>query len=271
MINRRHLITLAGASVAASLAACGTTASMTASGGKTFVMVPGAYTGSWLYASMAAKMRAQGHTVHALTFSGLGDKQHMMNDNIDVNTHVADIVNFIRFEELKDVVLVAHSYSGIPATGAVDQLSANVIKQLVYIDALVPLDNMGWSDLHTDAQRKGNMDNLNGRGAGTRLIPATSTQGLPEALGISMADAELLVRKQTPMPGKTYTSRVSIKNGGYSKFDRLYVDCTQPALPTIAQTKQRIRSEPGWKFAELKTGHMPMVSMTDELIKLVTA
>jgi pimeloyl-ACP methyl ester carboxylesterase len=239
---------------------------------RTYVMVPGAYTGGWLYERIAPRLRAQGHTVFAPSFTGVAERRHLLSAAVDVNTHVADIVSLVEFENLKDVTLVAHSYAGIPATGAADQLGTARLRELIYIDALVPLDNMGWSDLHTDAQRTGNLNNLNGAGQGERLMdwrPAPKDYAV--ALGISEADAAYTISRQTPMPGNTYTSRVSLKNGGYTRFPRTYIECTDPALPTIAQTKARIRNESGWTMRQLKTGHMPMFSMPDPLLAILTA
>ncbi len=269
-MNRRHTLSLMAAfGAAGALQGCASASRpATDEGKRTFVMVPGAYTGAWLYARVSERLRAQGHQVHALSFTGLADRQHLMSPDVDVNTHVADIVNLFRFHDLTNVTLVAHSYSGIPATAAADQLGPGTVRALIYIDALVPTDGMGWMDFHTPAQQKGNLDNLNGKGGGTRLLAWNDVPGMMPVLGVNRADAELLARLQTDMPGKTYTSKVQLKNGGYQRFPRTYIECNTPPLATIASTKARIKGEPGWKFAELRTGHVPMLAMPDELTRL---
>jgi pimeloyl-ACP methyl ester carboxylesterase len=269
-MNRRDLMkTAAAGALAASGFFC---AAKAQTAKKTFVLTPGAYSGSWLFQRVADRLIAQGHRVHNMTFTGLGERAHTFSKSIDVDTHAQDIVNLIRFNDMRDVVLVAHSYAGIPATGAADELGPGPIGKLIYVDALVPDKSMSWRDFHTEAQQKGNMDNLLGHGEGYRLLPWTDVAGITNVLAVTPEDAKITADKSTPMPGLTYVSRVTIKNGGYSRFgDRTYIECNAPALPTIAQSKARVKSEQGWKFAELGSGHMPMFSRPDELTSLLTA
>jgi pimeloyl-ACP methyl ester carboxylesterase len=237
---------------------------------KTIVMVPGAYAGSWLYHKIEPRLLAKGHRVFNLTFTGIGERAHLFSPEIDAMTHARDIISLVRFNELTDVILVAHSYAGIPATAAADELGPGLISRLIYLDALVPDRDMGWRDFHTEAQQKANMDNLQGIGEGKRLVPPTNVPELMALLGLPKEDAEFLVRKSTPMPPLTYTGRVTLKNGGYKRFpDRVYVECNAPPLATIAQSKARVKSEHGWTIVELQSGHNAMLSAADQLTKVL--
>ena len=234
-MNRRIALKLALG--AASFGIAAGARAQTASAGRTFVLTPGAYTGSWLFTRVEERLRAKGHQVHNMTFTGLGDRAHLFSRSVDVNTHAQDIVNLIRFNDMRDVVLVAHSYAGIPATGAADELGPDHIARLIYVDALVPNVSMSWRDFHTEAQQKANMDNLLGPGEGYRLMPATNAEALAAPLGLSLPDSKIMATKSTPMPGGAYVVRVAIKNGGYQRFaDRTYVHCNAPPLATFAQS-----------------------------------
>src|SRR5436309_5946121 len=102
--------------------------------GKTFVLVHGAWHGGWCWAKIAATLRSRGHTVLTPTQTGLGERSHLLSKSITMDTFVEDIVNVLKFEDLKDVTLVGHSFGGPPITGAADRVPER-IRQLIYLDA----------------------------------------------------------------------------------------------------------------------------------------
>ena len=104
---------------------------------KPFVLVHGASHGGWCWRDVARLLRQAGHDVYAPSLTGLADRSHLLSQNIDVHTHIADIAGLIRWEELDQVVLVGHSYGGRVITGVADQMP-DPISALVYIDASVP-------------------------------------------------------------------------------------------------------------------------------------
>src|SRR6185436_15367851 len=87
---------------------------------KTFVLVHGAWHGGWCWARVADRLRAAGHTVYTPTLTGLADRRHLLSPQVNLDTHIADITNLLEYEELKDVVLVGHSYAGIIVSGVAD-------------------------------------------------------------------------------------------------------------------------------------------------------
>ena len=103
----------------------------------TFVLVHGAWHGGWCYKRVARLLRQAGHEVYTPTLTGLGERAHLINRAIDLDTHIQDIVGVIRCEELSDVVLCGHSYSGMVIAGAAEKIAANT-RSLVYLDAIVP-------------------------------------------------------------------------------------------------------------------------------------
>lgn len=112
----------------------------------TYVLVHGASGGGWDWKTMDELLTAEGHTVYRPTLTGLGEKMHLSNADIDLTTHITDIVNVILFEELQDVVLVGHSYGGMVITGVMNQVPER-IRHAVFLDAGAPEDGMSAQDL----------------------------------------------------------------------------------------------------------------------------
>lgn len=102
-----------------------------------FVLVHGAWHGGWCWKRVARILRAKGHEVYTPSLTGLAERSHLVNRNVNLETHILDIVNLLQWEELSDVVLCGHSYGGQVITGAADR-SADRIGALVYLDAFVP-------------------------------------------------------------------------------------------------------------------------------------
>src|SRR5215218_4539857 len=84
---------------------------------KTFVLVPGAFCGSWYWRRVSDGLEKQGHKVYPLTLTGLADRSHLLSKDINLDTHIADIANLVEWESLADICLVAHSYGGFLASG----------------------------------------------------------------------------------------------------------------------------------------------------------
>ena len=105
----------------------------------TFVLVHGAWAGGWIWKKITPLLRAAGHDVHATTATGLGDRVHLTDPAIDLDTHITDVANVLAFEELTDVTLVGWSYGGMIITGVAERVPER-LAQLVYLDANVPAD-----------------------------------------------------------------------------------------------------------------------------------
>jgi len=116
----------------------------------TFLVAHGAWSAGWAWKKMRPLLRARGHELYTPTHTGLGERSHLAHAGIDLDAHIADILAVLQFEDLRDVVLVGHSYGGMVATGAADR-AADRIARLVYLDAFVPRDGQSLFDLVGEA------------------------------------------------------------------------------------------------------------------------
>lgn len=132
---------LLGLWVVAALAATGTaTAAAQAAADaepRAIVIVHGAWGGGWAWRDVGYRLVAEGHRVYRPTLTGLGERTHLASAEVDLSTHVQDVVNLLRFEQLEGVVLVGHSYGGMVITGVAAAVPERVA-HLVYVDAFVP-------------------------------------------------------------------------------------------------------------------------------------
>jgi pimeloyl-ACP methyl ester carboxylesterase len=112
----------------------------------TYVLVHGGGHGGWCYQRVARILRAAGHEVYAPTLTGLGERAHLLDDRVDLHRHIEDVVAVLHFEDLRDVVLVGHSYGGMVITGIADR-AAERIGRLVFLDAANPVNGQSLVDV----------------------------------------------------------------------------------------------------------------------------
>jgi pimeloyl-ACP methyl ester carboxylesterase len=242
-----------------------------------FVLVHGAWHGAWCWSRVLPLLRhpanGHGHTAHAVTLTGVGDRAHLLSREISLQTHITDVVNLIEAEELSDVVLVGHSYAGMVVTGAADRLLAqrHSLRHLVYLDASVPKPGEAWGDKHPEATRSA-------RAAAAATHPLNAlTPPDASVFGLAGADAAWVNRRQTPHPFGPYTDPVQFDMARLGAVPRTFIDCVNPPLATINASRERARSSATWdghwlplaSLVIMDTGHDPMVSAPRELADIL--
>jgi pimeloyl-ACP methyl ester carboxylesterase len=230
------------------------------------VLVHGAWHGAWCWRRVLPLLRAEGVAPHAVTLTGVGDRAHLMSPAIDLHTHIQDVMGLIEAEELQRVVLVGHSYAGMVVTGVADRLQRErpgLLAHLVYLDAVVPLPGESWSSPHTAETKQSRIDAA--RPSGDLSFPPPDAK----VFGLEGADRDWVNRRQTPQPFRVYQQPLDFDAARVAAVPRTFIDCTSPALATIAVSRSRVRSEPGWQVLELATGHDPMVSEPQALAELL--
>jgi len=230
-----------------------------------FVLVHGAWGGAWIWRRVLTPLRAAGHEVHAVTLTGDGERAHLRRRDIGLQTHIADVLGLIEAEELDSIVLVGHSYGGQVITGVADRLlarDASAIRRLVYVDAMVPLPGEGWGDKHDAAV-------VAARTATAQANDFALPPPDPADFGLDGADRDWLLRRQVPHPFGPYREPLPFDGDRWASVPRAFIDCTQPAYPTIAAMRERVRQMPGFEVLEMPTGHCPMVSEPQALVELL--
>lgn len=234
-------------------------------GGKTFVLLHGAWHGGWCWARVAEALRAAGHRVTTPTQTGLGERRHLMSRDITLETFVLDLVNHIEAEELHDVILVGHSFGGAAISGAADRIPER-IRHLVYLDSVILEDGQPpFSTLPAEVVA-GRRRQAQEEGGGV-FIPAPP----PPAFGVPAdhPEAAWVARRLTPHPLGTYESPLRLSNPVGNGLPRTYVACTDPLYGPLEAARRWVRGRPGWNWSEIATGHDAMITAPAELARLL--
>jgi pimeloyl-ACP methyl ester carboxylesterase len=254
-LNRRDVLGVAAGGIAATAvtasAEAQTQARDAASGeSKTFVLVAGTWHGGWAWKKTRKLMQAAGHDVYTPTVTGVGERSHLANPNVGLETHITDIMNVIEYEELDNVILVGHSFAGITVTGVADRMRDR-IRRIVFFDAVVPFgDRMsGGPDKDANGQypewwRKreehfidGYMMNFFAEYPFEMLVPKDDAENIA-----------WLKRRITPHPAKQWTDKLVLRNGGWEGLPRTFIHCV---AQEYSQTSDRMvgpaRGE-GWQY-----------------------
>jgi pimeloyl-ACP methyl ester carboxylesterase len=241
----------------------------------TFVLVPGFWLGGWAWRAVATTLRNSGHEVYALTLAGLAEKKHLINPEINLDTHTLDVFNFIEYEGLTNVILVGHSYAGLVITAVADRVAPKLSK-LVYVDT-APLPNgVALIDFYPPDMRKQYRQRVAMEGGGTRL-PFPPWDELDKSGAAKDLDEEMravIKARATDMPFGAARQAVQLTKSARAKLPKTAIWCTTPSQ----QVKQLVDSGnamfqelagPEWTFIDLPTGHWPMFSKPRELTALL--
>lgn len=230
----------------------------------TFVLVHGAWHGGWCWQKVSEKLRAEGNLVYTPTMSGLGEHKNTLNSNIDLDTHITDIVNLIVMEDLHHVILVGHSYGGAVIAGVADRIPER-LEKLVFLDALLVENGQSAFSVNPyesqEIFKKSALDFDNGLS-----IPSPSSEwfGLKDSSAVKWTNDRL-----TNHPYKTFTQPLTLKHPYGNNLPLIYIACTNPELPVLEQFAEKTKNSKAWKYHELKTGHDAMISMPSELAALL--
>jgi pimeloyl-ACP methyl ester carboxylesterase len=236
----------------------------------TFVLVGGAWIGAWVWQDLARDLRARGHVVYPVTPTGLGERVHLARPDVDLDTHIQDVVNLLHYEDLEQVVLVGHSYAGSVVTGVADRAAAR-LSQLVFLDSAPFADGQSMLDVSGPEGSQQLRQLVDEQGDGWRFPPPTFEPGSVQAslVGLSPAHLELLRTRSVAHPFATYTQQIRLTASGQRPYQRVYVLCEdgqrlmhmfrEQAAAGVPMFQDLVA--PDWHTYELPTGHWPMLSM----------
>jgi pimeloyl-ACP methyl ester carboxylesterase len=269
-LGRRTVLGGAAGAAAAGLATrLGTPApAMAQDSPATFVLVPGQWTGAFVWHTVAPLLREAGHDVYAMTCTGLGDRVHLASPAIDLDTHITDVVNTIEYEDLHDVILVGHSYAGMIITGVAERVPER-LAHVVYLDAFAPSDgqNVYDADYIDEAAKQEAIaaDIAGGMEAGMpgfRPVFPEVAEWLTGSI-TDPAEAEWFIAKLVPHPLLSDQQPVTLGNPAAAALPHAFILCTgdkdmeaDPQMDPFVLAAERVRSEPNWTVIEMDDTHM---------------
>ncbi|GAA1256818.1 alpha/beta fold hydrolase [Streptomyces javensis] len=223
-----------------------------------FVLVAGAWLGSWAWDEVVPELRAAGHGAHALTLSGLADKRGVPAGQ---RTHVQDIVGEVERLELRDVVLVGHSYAGIPVGQAAERIGDR-LAHVVFVDSNVPVDGESFLSAWPSGRAM-----VEASMAANDGFWAPLTEADCEGQGLTDEQIARFVAGSTPHPGATLSEPAVLARplGG---LPATYIKCLLDGDEPMGEAAELLKSE-HWRLVEMDTGHWPMFSQPRELARIL--
>lgn len=231
--------------------------------GRTFVLVPGAWHGGWCWRGVTTPLQALGARVHAPSLTGMAERAGEREHFDGLRTFIDDVAGLILDQDLRDIILVGHSFGGMIITGVADRMPDR-IGQLVYLDAAVP--RSGQSMITQNAEGTAEFNAMRQAELEARrdqwIAPPT-----PEKLGMGPTTPEILAREQelmTPHPMASLLDRLEL-TGDHAPIPSSYIACTNPPMPHggFFEHYEHIAAGdygPHWHCGLLPSGHLCMAT-----------
>lgn len=220
----------------------------------TFVLVHGGGHGGWCYQPVARRLQSRGHVVYAPSLTGLGDRAHLLSPAIDLDMQIHDVVQLLHFEDLRDAIIVGHSYGGMIITGVADRATERVGHR-VYLDAAYPADGQSLVDhapFVAEARKAGRVVD----GIELVLFPGTDPLGF---YGVTdPATIEWMKPRLTPHPWKCFEQKLVLRNEEAMRaIPESHIICTA-SIPGREMELLKARSH--GRVWDIDTGHDLMLT-----------
>lgn len=221
----------------------------------TFVLMHGGFHGGWCWKHVAEDLRSRGHVVFTPTQTGLGERAHLLDASVGLETFARDIVGVLDSEDLSDVTLVGHSFGAIPVVAAADRIASR-LRQLVFLDGILvpgghtPFDQLSPQEVQERVEAARHYDG----GVGMRPFPAW-------AFGVTEPDQAAWVESRlTPHPLRTFQDTLVLKRPFGNGLPCSYVACTNPWYLPVESSQRWARESADWRWREIPAGHDAMVT-----------
>ncbi len=214
----------------------------------TILIVHGAWVGGWRWRGVANLLVARGHQVFTPTLTGLGERAHLTNRGVNLSLHALDIANVIKFEQLENLLLVAHSYGGMPVSAATELVPPGVIGSIMYMDAFFPEDG----------------DSLNDLVPGPPHLPPDSDDYLvpPPRVNLVGFNAHMTAEarasyeeRRVPQSVFCYSEKAQLRGARERISKKTYVLATGYKNDTFRPMAEKLRARPDWRVEEMPYTH----------------
>jgi len=228
---------------------------------KTFVLVHGSWHGGWCWRRVSDRLEKLGHKVYAPTLTGLGERSHLLDEKVNLTTHITDIVNVIKWERLSNVVLCGHSYAGYPVSGALEMIGS-AVSSIVFLDSFLP-DN-GDSILE-----KGNPRVAESIRAAVEK-KQLSLPPLPASFfQVNEADRAWVDSMCTPQPLGTYTEKLMLTGARERVAKKTYIRAKGYSQPIFDAAEEKLKKDSTWRVLPVQSGHDVMIDAPDRLVEML--
>ena len=228
---------------------------------KTFVLVHGAWHGSWCWRRVADRLERMGHKVFAPTLTGLCERSHLLSKDVSLATHTADVVNLVKWEGLEDIILVGHSYAGIVVTQVAEQIGPSVAS-LVLLDAFYPQPGDSLVTMGSPAVQKLVADGQARGEIAIKPIPAA-------VFNVNEKDRAWVDAQCTPHPIATFVDKVTSVGGREKVARKTYIRAKGYNSAPFDAALAKIKTDRTWKTYEVPAGHDVMIDMPDRLVEIL--
>jgi pimeloyl-ACP methyl ester carboxylesterase len=231
---------------------------------RTYVLVHGGGHGGWCYQRVARILRSRGHEVYTPTMTGLGERAHLLSPTIDLNMQITDVVKALEFEDLRNVILVGHSYGGMIITGVADRTTDRV-GHLVYLDAAYPRNGQSLVDHAGPMMLAARAGALVVDGVELVLFPGEDPLGF-----FGVTDPEQIAwmkPRLTPHPWKCFEQKLLLGNEeAMRKIPESHIICTQ-TIP--GRDMEMLKARSNGRVWDIDTGHDLMITEPQAVAELL--
>jgi len=230
----------------------------------TYVLVHGAWRGSWIWKRVRRALQARGHEVFTPTLTGVGERCHLLTPQVNLETHIADVMNLVRWEELSDVVLCGHSYGGCVVSGVADRIPEGICA-LVYLDAFVPENGQSLHETLPPEARNEQIEAARKVGGGWKTPPIPA-----EAFNVNARDRDWVDRQSTMHPLACFQQPLRLTGAIARIEDISYILATGWSPSPFPQFYDKAKAK-GWKTLTMACGHDVMLDQPEELTQELLA
>ncbi len=214
----------------------------------TIVIVHGAWVGAWRWRSVADLLIERGHHVFTPTLTGLGERAHLTSPAVNLSLHALDVANVIKYERLRNILLVGHSYGGMPISVAAEIVPEGTISSIMYMDAFLPDDGECLNDLvpgppHLPAA------------PGEYLVPPPRRDAVGFNTHMDAAARAAYEELRTPQSVYCFSEKAHLTGARERIAQKTYVLATGYQNDTFTKVAEKLRKRPGWRVEEMPYTH----------------